>query len=310
VDLSCSLSPLVYAELYHRLLIDVHKRNSTEQRLDMLGRDFEWLAELKRLYQTYWQWQVDNQACGDPANLTGVGPRHAQLAAWFTAPLRLLGPSAEFTGELVRSVVEAARRDLPAMVRSPESLRVSLVAWTVGQVRGDLDRAVPVVPAEMPDDNDVTLAYRGLLEHVADLPNSESEQWPEMIGSAILWRVAGIAEGLRPQPKRPNLEASLNALMAEVWDLMPGPLRTDLLGEWTDFRRMRNGFTHVAKAEDGYGFSEISERARKAGEVRLFVSGVTHFVCNEVSQRLATSDSLLGRDRMADEVIDEMAWAT
>jgi hypothetical protein len=237
-----------------------------------------------------------------------VGPRHAQLATWFTAPLRVLGPSTEFTGELVRSVVEAAGRDLPAMGRSPESLRVSLVAWTVGQVCGDLDRAVPVVPAEMPDDYDVSLAYRGLLEHVADLPNSESEQWPEMIGSAILWRIAGIAEGLRPQPK-PHLEASLNALMAEVRDLMPGPLRTDLLREWIDFRKMRNGFTHVAKAEDGYGFAEISERAHKAGDVRVFVSGMTHFVCNEVSQRLATSDSLLGRDRMAEEVMDEMAWA-
>jgi hypothetical protein len=50
----------VYAELYHRLLIDADKRDSTEQRLEMLGRDLEWLADLKRLYRTYWQWQIDN----------------------------------------------------------------------------------------------------------------------------------------------------------------------------------------------------------------------------------------------------------
>jgi len=91
--------------------------------------------------------------------------------------------------------------------------------------------------------------------------------------------------------------------------MMPASLRADLLREWTDFRMMRNGFTHVAKAEDGYGFSEISERARKAEDVRLFVNGVTYFVCNEVSQTLATSDSTLGRDRMAADVIAEMAWA-
>ncbi len=215
MDLSCSLSPLVYGELYHRLLTDAEKRDSIEQRLDMLDRDFEWLAELKRLYQMYWRWQINNQACGDPANLTGLTPRHAQLAAWFTAPLRVLGPSAEFTAQLVRSVVEAAAYDFPNIGRSPQPFRVSLVAWTVGQVCGDLDRAVPVIPAEMPDDNDVALAYRGLLEHIAALPNSETEQWPEMVGSAILWRIAGITEGLRPQPK-PYLQASLNALMARV----------------------------------------------------------------------------------------------
>jgi len=121
------------------------------------------------------------------------------------------------------------------------------------------------------------------------------------------WRIAGIADGLRPQPTR-NLEASINALMAEVRSLIPGPLWTALLREWTDFRRMRNGFTHVAKAEGGYGFSQVSERARKAEEVRLFLSGVTHFVCNEVSQVLATSDSPLGRDQMAEEAIGEMSW--
>jgi hypothetical protein len=53
---------------------------------------------------------------------------------------------------------------------------------------------------------------------------------------------------------------------------------------------------------------EVSERARNAEEVRLFLTGVTHFVCNEVSQVLATSDSPLSRDRMAEEAIGEMSW--
>jgi hypothetical protein len=288
VDLSCSLSPLIYAKLYHRLLTDRDKRSSTEQRLELLARDMEWLAELQRLYETYWRWQVENEARGDPAELSGVSPRHAQLATWFAAPLRIHGPSTEFTAELVCSVIESAKQDFPEMGRPPTPLRVAVVAWTLGQVCGDLDRSVPIVPAEMPNDDNIALAYSGLLEHVADLPRSESHLWPEMIGSAIVWRIAGIADGLRPQP-RPDLAASINALMAEVRNLMPGPLRADLYDEWMDFRLMRNGFTHVAKAEDGYGFSEVFERARKAEDVRLFLNAVTHFICSEVSQALATS---------------------
>jgi hypothetical protein len=297
----------VYATLYHRLRTDRDKRPWLERRLELLARDMEWLVELQRLYMAYWRWQVENEAQGNPAGLSGLSPRHAQLATWFVAPLRVHGPSTEFTAELVRSVIESAKHNFPEMGRPPSPLRVSVVAWTLGRVCGDLDRAVPIVPAEMPTDDNAALAYAGLLEHVADLPSSESHLWPEMIGSAIVWRIAGIADGLRPQPK-PNLAASINALMAEVGNLMPGPLRADLHDQWVDFRLMRNGFTHIAKAEGCYGFADIFERARKAEDVRLFLTGVTHFICNEISQTLATSDSLLGRDQMAEDVVNDMSW--
>ncbi len=62
----------------------------------------------------------------------------------------------------------------------------------------------------------------------------------------MLWRACGLADGLRPQSGRSNLEASVNALIAEMRRYVSPALRDQWAKEWPQYRNVRNGFTHVA----------------------------------------------------------------
>lgn len=305
MELTCELSALTYAEMYRLIAADRPMRERLDYRLSILNRDASWLDEAEQTYRAFWEWEVE-QAHGDVATTGVVSGRHAELATWLIAPLRSLGPSADFSADLARTVSDSVRQQFPDAGRVPEHFRIGIVAWTVGRVCGELDRTYPLLPAELPPDEDVSAAYAGLLEHVAALRYS-ADPWPEMLGSAILWRVAGIAEGLRPQPAQASLPASLGLLMKEARPVLPEALHSKLSREWDEFRLVRNSFTHVTPVHGGYGFAAVEDRMRCADDVTTYLAGATYFVCNEVAVRLAETDDPMGRAQMLD-VLEEISW--
>lgn len=307
MELTCELSPLVFAELYRLLLADDKTRRRVEHRVAEAEGDPSWLEDAERRYRDWWCWQVENQAFGDIQGTSPAELRDAQLATWLIAPLRALGRSSEFGAELQRAVNLAARAEFPgAGYHLPAQYQASVVAWTLGRVCGELDRTVPVVPAEVPEDQHVAAAYDGLLHHVSALSDSP-DPWPEMAGSAIIWRVGGIADGLRPQYPKPNLAASLGQLMTDLKPVVPPGVHASLSRGWGHFRDARNSFTHVA-ARDGIGFADFVGHMRCAADVRAYLEAATYFVCNEVAMNLSTDDDPRGRDRMLVERLDRLNW--
>jgi hypothetical protein len=307
VELTCELSPLVYAELYRLLLADDAMRQRVEDRLDDARADASWLGEAERLYRRSWESQIESEAFGDIRKTSPADPRDAQLATWLIAPLRALGSSTQFSADLQREVNLAARVRFPEFNdRLPDQYQASVIAWTLGRVCGELDRSFPVILAEVPDDTHVAAAYEGLLHHVSTLTYGPNP-WPEMAGSAVVWRVGGIADGLRPRDPN-NLRASLDLLMSALRPVVPPVLYTELNASWNDFVEARNGLTHVAP-RDGLGFADFAKRMRAAEEVRTYVQAATYFVCNEVAMSLAAGDDgHRGRDRMLVERLALLDW--
>jgi hypothetical protein len=304
--LTCDLSPLVFAELYRMVLSDTALRARAADRLETADESIAWIEEAERKYRSWWEAQVA-AAAGDIQSTYPAEVRDAQLATWLIAPFRNEETSVVFSAELYKSVNQIARTAFPsAGARLPGEFQVSVVAWTLGRVCGEIDMAIPVAPAEEPDDRHVAVAYDGLLKHVVALPEIAGP-WPEMIGSAIIWRIAGLADGLRPQQPKPDLRASLGFLMKDLEPVLPSALHTSLSAGWHKFQEARNCFTHVAP-RDGVGFADFAQNMRCTDEVREYLRAATYFVCNEVSTALVNDDELRGRDQMLVDRLEQFEW--
>ena len=280
MDVSCELSPLVYAELYALLQDKTAWADTIEDRLDQCGLEMAWLQEASDMYRAFWlSVSADEQ-------MRLLDKEHAHLASWLLAALILKDPSDEFSVELrerVRSRYSADRGIQLGIL--PEGLAVVVVAWTLGKVIGDFDVELPVVPAVPPTDADIAAAYNGLIEHVGALPRPTP--WPEILGSATHWRGAGLAESLSPR-EPPNLAASIGQLVSDSRRHMP-PYRFDAMSRhWSrgDFVPRRNVLTHV-KSDGGVAFLDAATQASDHQSVRPTVAGITQFVCQHVAAELA-----------------------
>ncbi len=296
MELTCKLSALVYAELYALLGEERDWTKLSDERLAELGRQPEWRDHAVQRYEALW---ALDSSCAEAEQTASEDRMDAELATWIIAALRHTGPSDAFSSELAGRVRDRFRRQFPHGPL-PAWFDVSVVAWTLGRVCGQIDRTTPVTPAEWPDDADVTAAYRGLLDHVNGLP--EETPWPEMRGSSILLRVAGLAEGLSPRLK---LEDCLAGLTND--SLLPSGLADRLRGSWGDFVKMRNGFAHVRPKVRGYGLGELATQFCDGDAVRTYVQAATHFVCSAVGLQLTFGTR--GRESMLVDPLDGMGWA-
>ncbi len=255
MELTVRLAPVVFAELYRELLRSCATHLSDQ--LANIDRDLEWLDLTIRRYDALWAYRL---TLTDPKDrYQPLDADHAALAAWIAAGLRGYGPSNEISQAVQQAVRERTAGDPPELVRNHS--RVALVAWGLGQVVGDYDRSLPVVFCEPLTDRSVQLAYEGLVRHVVELP--EVDEWPEMLGSAVLWRACGLADGLHPQQNgKSNLEASVNALIAGMRRYVSPAVLDQWAKEWPEYRNIRNGFTHVAGENGAYSFADVASRMR------------------------------------------------
>lgn len=279
MDLTCSLSPLVYAELYSLVGARTAWADAIEERLEEGGLEHEWLEEAADLYRTYWLSVAEYEP------MLVLDAEHAHLASWLLAGLVRKGESSEFSADLQGRIRKRYHQDLGSEIGTlPEALAVTIVSWTLGKVIGEYDIEYPVVPAVLPVDDDVAMAYRGLVEHVAALP--KQAPWPELLGSATHWRGAGLAESLLPVYP-PNLSTSIGHLVRLARPHMAEHRHAKLAQHWnrSDFVARRNVLTHV-RADGGVAFAAAAELASDHQGIQPTVAGVTQFVCQRICEEL------------------------
>lgn len=299
--LTCQLSPATLAVLYEMLQDNQHA-DVMRMRANLLGEDVTVLAELKHLYEQWWSFCL-KYTRKQPELLQSAGPAHGQLATWFLSVFR--GPSLEFSGELRRRTQELFRAALPDDQRDiAAQMRPTIIGWSLGSVPGDYDYSLPVIFAEESSDANVRLAYSGLVEHLVML-GQESSPWSEVHATAVIWRGAGIAEGLLPKE---NLVATLQYLTAQAKPMIPDGLQRELTQHWDEFIRIRNGLTHVAAKAGEYSFSDLEGKVTNHDDLRLCLFGVTHFVAENIRSALSDPDHDNNRTRMLDAIRSELRY--
>jgi hypothetical protein len=185
-----------------------------------------------------------------------------------------------------------------------DAFQPTVLAWTLGQVRGRLDASLPAIPAIAVPDPDVALAYTGLIVHLLDL-QSIRQPWPEVASSATLWRSAGIIDGLKAQ-RGYRLWPAIEEAMQQATDIIPPLVASLLSAHWEEFQKFRNGLTHIWKRSDEYAFRNLAARVGEWRDIELSIRGITYFVFSEVSLSVL-EDADFGADRLLDEVFQELS---
>lgn len=125
---------------------------------------------------------------------------------------------------------------------------------------------------------------------------------------AVLWRVGGVAEALRPLHDRGSLGASLNRLLAELQGTLPRSIQREFSPQFQDaFVLNRNAFTHIKRGSDGraLGFSDVHELAQDSELIKLLLRAASCFVCGDLSYRAHLDDNIEYWTRVLAEVMDE-----
>lgn len=300
-SLTCELSPAALLVLY-RMLREHRDEEAMQSRAALLGEDVAILEELEKLYAQLWAFRR-GYTPDPPQLLEPVGQAHGQLASWFLSVLR--GPSADFSYELRRRCQELLQAALAGADDGAGTEAVpTVIGWSLGSVSGNYDRTLPVIFAETPSDVNVRLAYSGLAEHVLKL-GKERTPWSELQATAIVWRCAGIAEGILP---RENLESTLRHLTFQAKPVIPDGLYRELNDHWADFRSMRNALTHVAAIDGERSFSDLNGKIANHEDVRLCLLGITYFVADSIRENLSDPDHDSHRTAMLSSVRNDLAY--
>ncbi|MCZ7424106.1 hypothetical protein O7607_30405 [Micromonospora sp. WMMA1949] len=293
-ELTCQLSPLVFAELYYLLLANGDLGGELGDRLGEIGCDLEWLEARAQDYDAKWCFDAPSLETAN-ADDWALSVEHSKLATWLLAGLRNTGVSDELSSNLVDAVQRRMNNDAPQLDVRPQSLSPIIRGWTLGMAAGTLDPALPMLLAWYPTDQHISAAYKGLVEQVLHL-HGIAEPWPELAGTALYVRTGGLAEALRPAPepapgeRKRGLQYSIDLLMREAKPQAPLHVWDRLRGNWMDWVDRRNILTHVKPGEDSTStFEDNAAQVRTWYEIHLTVLGITQFICQEVSLELQES---------------------
>jgi hypothetical protein len=282
-ELSCGLSPLVYAELYRLLATTPALEDSLSFRLEEIDYRFEWLEEAGDTYRAKWEYDLRYADADSIGDVVLQQPDHALLATWILAGVRNTGPCYDFSSNLASRVLESATNDVTGLsFPLPPSLSPTVIGWTLGKLIGR--EGLPAVPAQLPDDDNVRAAFVGFVEHVL-LLQTMPEPWPEMMCMAAYWRGYGLAEGMLPGLGSGG--PALDQLLREAQLSMERPQYSQLHRHFQHFNRCRQAVSHIADDPSRPSYLEVVETIKDWGDLRMTVQGMTQFVCQEVSKRLA-----------------------
>ena len=284
-NLSCMLSPLVYAELY-RLLADVQgaQRDVLEERLAEIGYDHLWLRSASEAYDEYWKAQRQWTDADSVSNIALQPPEHALLATWILAGLRITGDDRALDSELKANVFQRAFAEVPGLKTPlPADLSPVIVGWTLGRIISLPPYDWPVAPAKLPDDVNLRSAFIGLVHHVL-LLEGMAEPWPEMMQTSMYWRGYGIAEALKPELGEGG--PAIQELLRESRPLLPQNVTTQLNRHFSQFGSRRNALSHVTDDPRRDRFVDVIASTQGWEHLRLTVLGMTQFVCQEISRSL------------------------
>lgn len=292
MGLGARLSPLVFSELYRGLAGDIDLRELLDERLSGIGLERAWLAEAAGIYEA--KWVANRGTFAATEDTHALSNEHALLASWLLAPLQFRKPSVDFDTALKKVVTQRALDELDGNVTVlPTAFKPAVSSWQLGMVRGHIDSGLPLALAYLPRDKNVSAAYEGLVEHVL-LLEKHHEPWPEMLGTATLWRGTGLAEGIQPDSR--DAQEAVKQLLSESRHSLPEYMAESLARHFSPITERRNVLSHVADLPGKPKFYELTTVADDWTKVRMTVFGITHFVCSLAAKELNDESSGLVHD--------------
>ncbi|WP_156133893.1 hypothetical protein [Pseudarthrobacter phenanthrenivorans] len=264
------------------------------QRLELLGEDETLLDELQTLYSARHGKRKD----GWFPESDQLGDEHALFAAWMLA----LGDGS--SDDFAQDVLSATNRSLAEFKQPGLCNRPAIWGWSFGHTNpNSYDQRLPVVFANDLGDRDVSLAYKGLVEHLSH--RGPESDWHEMDFTSVIIRCAGLAEGAMPEGE--SLRNSIDKLMIQSSRLIPHLVKMRLLRQWGDFVIRRNAIAHV-RSTDGRSFSTEVPDLLSADEIKDYLTGITYFMAQVCRRDLEDPERLLGRDGMLRQIRAELEF--
>ena len=301
--MSVDAAPLAASTLIDVLISSPDRKSIIKEKLGSVGVELEWLRDTGDRYRKVWLESAEGGYFQDAGT---VAEEFCFLLSWLLSQRRYTEDSSIVTGEvLVQITMEYFGKT--GVTYLPSSQKLGMFAWVVGRPLGTLDLSLPAaLPTDLLED-DVRGAYDGLMLHVEHAA-AFGEFWPEVHRSAILWRLAGIAQGLDDSE---HLKNSMQALIFSLSATMPVGLHNRITrGTWlSDFIEDRNAFTHVRTNGPTRAFQASLDRHGSASEIMDYLRLATYFAAGAINSNIRQVDD--SRARTWIERIDaDYAWVT
>lgn len=305
-DLSCKFPTLVFSELYRLLDENRRYKDVLEDQLATVDLTTDWLAEISIAYGRKWEEQRQ-YATAESLDEYVLPEQHAQFATWLLAHLHSESSCGDLSTELSKVVMARALAEIDgiAFPLSPQ-LSPVIIGWTLGSVVSSAED-LPAVPAVWPSDENVEVAFRGLIEHVCAV-QTMPQPLPEMVQTAMYWRGYGLAEALRPEVNSGG--PALRRLQLEALTSMEDAHRAQASRHIDGFGERRNALSHIADAPGRKGFIQVIDEVQESHDLHLTTRVMTQFVFYDVARQVRQSPPPVVR-RGAEEVLerDLIVWS-
>lgn len=258
--LECKFSPVVFVAIYEALNEYVNEVPFLAARLEeyLTGfpsgagwddeEDFGAFSEMLTAYRSL---------CSEGYAALDLDVQHSSLAAWFISCLAHRGKSSrDLQIRVSQQIVGIADEyGISAELRRDSLFQPSIVSWCLSRTEVANADVYCLTPAGNFADDNVALAYSGLMQHLYQLDLTSSSR-REMEVSSILWRVSGLLEAMvanerESNDRRPALKRAYEELSRQLKDyLTPAvPLRS-WGSDWGVVAKYRNIATHISSLDD------------------------------------------------------------
>lgn len=285
-ELKCAFVPLVFAELYRVLAEEDSLREPLEDQLSLVDLNWNWLSEAAAAYDRKWVYDLQFLNAGN-VNEFVLPKEHAHFATWLLGATGITGVPVDPYVKLNQAMLRRAYDEIEGLSDHtstlPSSISPTIIGRTLGSVVGAVGSAKICVPAVQPINENVRVAFAGLVEHVLVL-QTLNEPWPEMMQTAMYWRGYGLAEALRPEfggGKR-----ALAQLRRESSLGIGGVLNNELGIHLDKFGDRRNTLSHIADDQTRPRFVDVVTEERQSPGLAFTVEAMTQFVFREVAKEV------------------------
>lgn len=285
MGLNFELSHLVYAELYRILATEKKLADPIQDRLSEIELDHDWLSAAYDAYDAKWRDEIGRSA--NASDMLHLDQAHAQLASWILVSLRGTGHCFDLSQELRGSVTERFLKEVtdpPTQI--PSAWKPVIQAWTLGMVTGQIDHDLPAIPPTMPKDDNIRIAYEGLIEHLLLLGELPSP-WPEIAATSVHWRGSGLLEAMQPEAQ--NAPEAMGLLVPTIRRHLPELQAKRLSQHFSSIVQPRNSLTHIADTPNSPRFVDVVTEWSDDVRVKNTVMGVTQLLFAQYSAELFDS---------------------
>lgn len=305
-DLSCKFPTLVFSELYRLLDERPRYKSVLEDQLATINLTTDWLAEMAEAYGRKWDEERNSAEVGNLADYA-LPEQHSQFATWLLAHLHSSKSCGDLSTELSKVVMSRALTEIDGIALPlPPLLSPVVIGWTLGSVVSSTDD-LPAAPAVWPSNENVEVAFRGLIEHVCAV-QMMPQPLPEMVQTAMYWRGYGLAEALRPEAGSGS--PALRRLQLEALSSMSDAHRVHVSRHLDSFGERRNALSHIADDQSRKGFIQVVDEVQESRDLHLTTRAMTQFVFYDVAQQVRQSPPSVVR-RGAEEALerDLIIWS-